>query len=227
MKIQTNTVKSYVYATLVSCFLAGAASATVLTFDAPLSIGDIDQTYGDNVTSTTVGGYNYGADEGFTPNVTVSYNNPRARVWFRSYGSLTRVLYEEVDGTGVLVVTMTADPGFNVRLHGFKIASIDSSGETVGLINVSNESGSLFNATDFEVSGTTFTQLDFAPTVVGSELTLTIDATNLGGENDEIGIDDIVISQMLETNIPEPSSVVLTSIGFMGLLARRRRCRAM
>src|SRR5262245_45132152 len=69
--------------------------ATDLTFDG--NAGPVDQTYGDRVTSTTMGSFGYGEHgEGFTPNVTVQYDPNAGSVytWTSSYGDLVKVIYE-------------------------------------------------------------------------------------------------------------------------------------
>jgi len=105
--------------------LSDESNASVLTFDIdPISnFLNIDQDYGDNITATTIGGFSYGADEGFTPNVNVSYGDSDPALWTTGYGDLTNVLFEDADNSGILEITFTADPGYAVSLHGFELAS--------------------------------------------------------------------------------------------------------
>ena len=57
-----------------------------------------------------------------------------------------------------------------------------------------------------------------APAVSATELTLRVDTTGLGGRSDNVGIDNIVFSQ-----VPEPSTSVLLSLGLLGLGYAGRR----
>ena len=199
---------------------SGESTASVLTFDIdPLSnFLAIDQDYGDSITAITDGGFSYGADEGFTPNVNVSYGADDPSLWGTGYGNLTNVLFEDTDITGVLEITFTADPGYMVNLHGFELASF-SGDRTIDLVDISGTS-SLFSQMDVAVSGSTSTAFDFTTPLQANEFTIQIDARNLGNRNDDIAIDNIVFSQV---SIPEPSSTLLLGLGSLGLISRRRR----
>ena len=108
-------------------FLLGgpqAALASILTFDQDPPITNferVDQAYGDRVTSTTMpGNFLYGeAGEGFTPNVVVDYGPTGSlpSLWTTGYADLVNALFEDQDGFGVLEVSFTADPGFNVNIY--------------------------------------------------------------------------------------------------------------
>ena len=205
--------------------LATGANGAVLTFDIT-GIGNfdnIDQSYGDNVTATTMGSFSYGSAEGFTPNVVVEYGDSDPSLWTTGYGNLTNVLFENLDGSGVLTVDFSADPGFEVLIHEFDLVGYDSAfgtPPTIDLVDVSDASNSLFSLANAVISDTTSTNFSFSPALQAPQLTITIDARNLGNLNDDIAIDNIVFSQVA---IPEPSSALLIGISVMGFMLRRSR----
>lgn len=216
--------KNYYILTLLGSFIGGV-NASVLTFDVTgiSNHQSISQNYGDNITATTMGSFSYGATEGFTPNITVAYGDSDPALWIAGYGNLTNVLIEDADNTGILTVILTADPGYEVVLHEFDVAGFDTvfaTAPTIDLVDVSNTSSSIFNLADALISDTTSTHFDFTPTLQSSQLTITIDARNLGGLNDDIAIDNIVFSQVA---VPEPSSTFLLGLVSLSVALRRSR----
>lgn len=70
--------------------MSGASHATILTFDglAGYNYVPISQSYGDNVTALTDVVGSYGRGNGFTPNITVSYNttpNATGEAWLEAW----------------------------------------------------------------------------------------------------------------------------------------------
>jgi hypothetical protein len=120
--------------TLIACaFIVSALSnvrATELTFNIAgfFNFSNMSQDYGDKVTAATMGDFSYGIEGGFTPNVSVSYGPDGAdpAFWTTGYGDLTNVLFEYRDSFGTLEVTFAADPGFEVNLHRWEMASYSS-----------------------------------------------------------------------------------------------------
>ena len=198
------------------------ASATELTFDigTVANAQVIDQDYGDRVTNFTVGSFSYGSAGGFTPNVEVAYGALDPKLWTTGYGSLTNVLYDEIDNTGFITVSLSADSGYMVELQSFQLADFSASDSVVGLISVDSATDNLYSVSDSIVSSSTFTDYDFTSSpLVANSLEITIDARNLGGGSDNIGIDNIVFSQVA---VPEPSTAILSLLSLVGLLRRRR-----
>jgi hypothetical protein len=187
---------------------ARPSQATVLTFEG--LFGAIDQSYGDRVAGNMAGGYTFSQmGEGFTPNVVVDYDpsGGAPRTWPSGYGDLTRVLYES-DRTAKLQVKFTADPGFRVRLERWEMATWSSTlshpnGETINGVAVYGADGTpLFSQANVHVpivGHITFGP--FATPLVDTMLTLEIDALNIttGFRNEDIGLDNVVFSQ-----VPEP-----------------------
>ena len=224
MKIRQKKVASLAATLITFGSLAGGANGAVLTFDIDGltdSLG-VDQSYGDRITTTTSGSFTYGSAEGFTPNVEVSYGDNDPSFWTAGYGNLTNVLYDETDVTGFITISFVADPGFEVVLHGFDLATFSGSDDTIDLVGVGVAplSSSLFEDTNAVISATTSTVYNFLTPLQDSELVITIDARNIGGLSDNIGIDNITFSQVA---IPEPSSALLLGLGALGIVARRRR----
>ncbi len=118
-------------------FVAGgqATQATVLTFDGIPNdgfcggAGCVPDEYGDRVSSTTdpVTNYQYDEGNGFTPNVTIAYEAPgggpaNVSVWIQGYAELENALGHSQFDVPVLI-TLTPDAGYVVRLNAFDIAA--------------------------------------------------------------------------------------------------------
>jgi hypothetical protein len=192
----------------IATLLAGTlwGHATVLTFNMPN--GPINQAYGDRVTNSIMDGFTYGVAEGFTPNVVVSYGpttpiDADVKVLSPGYGTLTKALYPDRDEVGRLEVTLTADPGYGVRLHSWDMAAFTTAFTTNPMINelrvvVDGTNAALL--TNVEISRTDRTSFDYsASPFIGQTIVLMFDAVNLyqvGWEHsDDIAFGNIVISQ--------------------------------
>jgi hypothetical protein len=113
----------------VSC---GAARAAMLTFDITETssggwVGNFSgapQDYGDRVaafsTASGLSTYRYGSAEGPTPDIEVGQSPTVADVdlWDISDADLNRFSLPYDDGVGILEVILTADPGYELNLHG-------------------------------------------------------------------------------------------------------------
>jgi hypothetical protein len=220
---------------------ASQASATELTFDGsafpnePAGNGDIlegipvNDLYGDNVTSASMLGglFQYGATGGFTPNVVVNYDTDIAAIpltWRYDFGDLTRVIYVN-PATGIMTIRFTADPGYKVQLHSFDLGGWNQSDYVINgveVIDVTNAT-SLYSATNVNVlgAGPTHTDIDFNTPLGAQVLDLKIDASILGSLADNIGIDNIVFTQVA---IPEPTSTIALGFGTLAFafIARRK-----
>lgn len=210
---------------------SGVAHATILTFDVDnLFAGmGVPGAYGDNVTglSDAVGSYGE-AGEGFTGNVTVSYGTFGPALWTTGYSDLTNVLYEEVDGQGPLVVELTADATHQVLLYDFDLGSWLSD-STVPVVSVLDETNAvLYQSSSVSVLGSGHTSFDFNTPLSGQILRIVIDQANMGGNSDNIGIDNIRFGQERITTqpIPEPATMTLLGLGLAGVAFRARRKRA-
>ncbi len=236
------------------------SQATILTFDIfdPGFPGtenfpegfQIFQNYGDFVTSTSVpfggGTFDYGVGaEGFTPNVSVDYGpvSPQTggpSLWRYNYGDLIRILYQGSTFTGsgtdfdYLVITLQADPGFDVLLYSFELAGWFETDYTIMGVAVYNDvfndlfpaQNRVFHDLNALVLGTgpTHTSYVFNSPLRGNTIAIFIDASNLGANSELIGIDNIRFGQ--DVALPEPTT--LASMIGGGLLlccfwSRRRR----
>jgi len=202
-----------------------AARAVVLTFDITgiSNALNINQGYGDNVTATTMGTFSYGATHGFTPNVTVAYGGTDPALWTTGYGTLTNILFEDQDSTGILTITLTAAAGYEVQLHGFDLAAfpVFGSDPTVDSLTITSGAGTLHSQASFTVALASFTAFSFGTPLQAQSLTIAIDARNLGALNDDIGLDNLAFSQVA---IPEPSAwaALAGALALGGALWRRR-----
>ena len=196
-----------------SVFLSTSdARGTVLTFDISgiANFQAAPQGYGDNVTSSTMGSFSYGAAQGFTPNVTVAYGNSTPTLWTTQYGDLTNVLFENSDNTGVLNITLTAGPGVTVRLHSFDLAAYApnfSSDPTINSVTVYDVADTVvFSQNNVPVSRTARTPFVFDPPLASGRLRIEVNALNLGALNDDIAADNITFSQTGAPPLGTPAS---------------------
>lgn len=202
------------------------AQATILTFDLQAAGNtSMPQAYGDNVNaaSDATGSYGVGA-EGYTPNVTVAYGAPGegSTRWGTGYADLTNVYENETDGDTTLTLTLTADPGYQVVLYEFDMgawsASLTFNGFTVTDLDhniVLASEGSTF------LSNSTHSHFDFGggSGVSASNMQIVFDLSGLGGNSDNVGVDNIRIGQV----VPEPASLALVTVGGLHVIRRRRR----
>jgi hypothetical protein len=217
---------------LLACS-AFAHAGVILTFDLNVA-GNVamNPAYGNRVASMSDAAGTYGMfGSGFTPNVTVSYagattSNGLTR-WTTDYGDLVNVLENENDGEDRMTITLTADPGFLVRLYSFDLAGWPNSDYTLRNVFVKDAANNnLFSQSDVLVKGAgaapRHTSLTFAP-LVGSTLQIYIDLSGLGGNSDNIGIDNIAFDQVADTAVPEPATWLSLGAGLAILSAARRR----
>lgn len=226
-------------AAALTMMLPSAASATILTFDVdttrPRDVLPMPQSYGDRVTATVMGSAAYGVGtEGFTPNIVASYFPIAANLTrWSDYGSLQNVFENEDDGDTSVGFTLTADAGYMVTLFELDLGGYAGGDYTIPGLSVRDGAGNvLYSAANYLVRGSNgqFSTLDFgAAPLTASALTFTIDLTGLGGDSDNIGIDNVRFGQRLASAIPavpEPSTWAMMLVGFgltAGAIRRRRR----
>ncbi len=203
-----------------------AATGVILTFDHNpiLNFQDIDQNYGDNATvSPDLLGHEYGSisglNDGSTPNVTLTYGPNQPRLWTTGYGDLTNILFNDLDGDSSLQIELAADTGFEVGLFGFDLASFIPTGQTIEGLEVQDEDGNiLFSVGSTVISGTTHNDFDFPLGLFASTLVIDVDLTGLGGDSDEVGIDNISFAQRTRVATPVLGDVNLDgSVTFLDI----------
>lgn len=196
----------------VPFLLLGAipALALELTFDpVERNFERINQAYGDRVTQIPQGGFSYGEEGGFTPNVEVGYGPiPRASpsLWTIGYGDLVNVLYEDADGFGHLEITFTADPRWSAALHGFDLAAY-SVIDPINGWSVRNGAGTvLVSESDVAVPYPGHLSYSFDPPLEAATLVLELDSANLESQSDNVCVDNIVFSQVEAPLAIDPAS---------------------
>ena len=232
---------------LLSSGLPATGRATILLFDQirvggsivpTISGNSLPQDYGDNATGPSVsapgGSFTYGeAGEGFTPNVVADYfttaNSPGSSLWADSYGDLTNVLFGNQNSLSMNIL-LTADAGFDVLLYGFDLGGWPNADFTINAVSVFAGMTPLFSQSNVLVQGDAVgpghTVFDFGSALVGNSLLIQIDYSNLlGGQQDNIGIDNIRFGQdpLPQATVPEPSTLWLLLSGAIAAMAVSRR----
>lgn len=200
--------------------VSGLASATNLIFTTD-SGALINQTqledYGDRVTSVSQGGLAYGPEGGFTPNVVLDYTT-NVGLWGTGYGDLPTAIWGRNSSSGStsdatpVSFTLTADPGFLVRLRSIRLADWNGSQLVTTFRVLDGSSAELFNWQGIP-DGTTNTLITF-PSVVGESLTVTWNnGWNTGGR-------ELVFSQEA---VPEPATMTVLGVAALAILRKRRK----
>jgi hypothetical protein len=216
---------------IVGLFAAVLAQAgVVLTFEQAAPGPAIDQAYGDNVVSNPQGGNAYGVIGGsFTPDITVTYGaaSEVINVWFDNFGDLTEVAYNEIDGATSLTIRFDAAAGFNVILFSFDLGGWNRTDYTLANVSVFDGSNSaLFSENNVHVEGDNGrSSLDFGTGLQASSLRIVLNLSGLGGDSDNIGIDNIHFGQASvdPDPVPEPSTILLCAAGLAAAVLRRIR----
>jgi hypothetical protein len=239
---------SIVTAAIVFGGFTDVSQASIIEFD-QIRIGGIvvptisgnavPEDYGDRITGSVVnvsgGQFTYGnGGEGFTPNIVLDYfaenaipNNPRVGLWGDGYGDLTNVLLGNNNSIS-LNVKLTADTGFDVQLYDFDLAGWPTTDYTIDAVSVLSGTDTLFSQNNVLVegdgTGAGHTSFDFATPLAGAELLIQIDYGNLaGGQQDNIGIDNIRFGQNPPAVVPLPAAWMLFGSGLAAIAFLRRR----
>jgi hypothetical protein len=185
-------------------------------------------TYGNRVTAASQGGFLYQVSGGGTPNVVVQHSTgamPTLFTWDNQYGDLVNVI--TAVEPQVFQFKLIADPGFNVVLNSFDMASWPGVDYTINSVDVKNGSGgTLFAQSNVliegDANGPKHTHFAFSG-VSANTLLIEFDASNV--DSDDVGIDNINFSQV-SASVPEPGALgVLMGTAVTGglfLLKRRK-----
>jgi Ca2+-binding RTX toxin-like protein len=173
---------------------------TVLTFD-PVSVNGvkIDTAYGDRVTAASQNGFSYGTAGGATQNVTASFGptSTTVHLWDNGYGDLTKVAFPGDSAGGLLDVSLNADFGYQSSLSSFDLAGTQNKDWTIKALTVfDGGSNVLFTQSNVAVKGVGHTHFTMPAGIQSRTLRIRIDTTNLPGDGDQIGIDNVQFSQV-------------------------------
>lgn len=194
------------------CGLATSAAvhATQLNFDTYNGA-----TYGDRV---SVFGPGYGSAGGATPNITLDFvpsNGQAFGVYTAGYATLQNALgHRNFDVPGQ--VRFTPDPGWDVVLQGFDIAGWTQSSFANSRIRIVDGSGTMrYDSGLFTFGPNTVLHLPSAP--IRSSGPLTLFVNDFG----DLGIDNVVFSQV--SSVPEapPLALLLAGLGVLGMVRAR------
>ena len=127
------------------------------------------------------GVFSYGeAGEGFTPDVALDIRaggatptDPNVALWALSFGDLENVVFAD-PASGFMEVTLTANAGFEVALHGFDLAGYPFADWVINGITISSPTATLFSQSSVLVEGgagtVRHTEFSFASPLVASQL---------------------------------------------------------
>lgn len=178
--------------------VAPVAEATKLTFDSASGFRD---EYGDRVAAAVEGNFSYGSDQGWTPNVSVEWQDDDES-WFQiiqnGYGDFHNALVmdsEDWDNTSGYTICLRADPGYLVALHSFSISS-DGPAYTVGGVTVRGAGGNiLLGDTNFSQDNNIRVFGGQFP-VVSREIKITLDYDGSNSGFSWLGLDNLIFSQI-------------------------------
>lgn len=201
---------------LAALLAAGHAQATLLNFD---GVWDAARQagYGDRVSGIGTG---YGAEGGATPNVTMAFvplsTTTPFTVYRNGYGSLSNAL-----GHGNFDVPseirFTADPGFEVLLSSFQLGGWSASAYPNSRVWVTDDRGAVLWDTGLATWPATTTRSYSFAEPLRSTGTLTLHINDLG----DLGLDNVVFSQVAVVPEPQTWALMLGGLAAVGLLKGR------
>ena len=210
------------------------AQTTTLPFDG-ISYLSLVEGYGDRVTGAMSGGFTYSGSGTFTPNVevafgsidngTVGYLYP----WSFGYNDLVNVVYSSTGGgTGVseMLVTFIAEPGHRVALEAFDIGNWGAA-ITLPYVRVTDQNGAvLFEEFNVALNASTSTierNFVLTPAPTAQILTLRISQEGLGGNNDNVGLDNVTFRQQAAPVLELGATYCAPAVPNSGTTAARMR----
>ena len=161
----------------------------------------------------------YGDNAPGTPNITADFDG--LQLWDTGYADLINIAYVDSGAGnsrppfGVATVTLTADPGFLVRLDTVDLAGF---GGDLDFDSITVTGGDVpFSQANVPAPGSAHNTLDFGG-ITGQQLVLTF---NDSDSQESAGIDNLTFTQV----VPEPGAVglLVVGVGAAGLMRRRRR----
>jgi hypothetical protein len=215
---------------------AGDARATLLTFDINGATDNdaIPAAYGDHVSTLSAGNFSYGLGNGLTPNIGITYQSVDSggntvannfSFWGTGYADLTNVASAALPLSGGQI-TLTPDAGWGVRLNSFDLAGYGHSDFTQPVRILDGSGHVLKDYSLVLMPGSTHITLS-AGITSSSPIVLQF------GTTWDPGIDNVNFDQVKGSvgdpgpihNTPEPGTLGLMGLGFIGLALGYRRQR--
>ncbi len=142
--------------------------------------------------------------------------------WSGGFNDLTNFVEYEPDGEAGYTITFTAAPGSTVSVAGFDFGNYGGAVTLPRLAVVDNTGTVLFDRPNLSVPDRSAGHLLFAPNATATSLTISLDLTGLGGNSDNMGLDNIRFHQTA-TPVPEPATLATLGLGVAAIARRRRR----
>ncbi|HEX3357495.1 MAG TPA: peptidoglycan DD-metalloendopeptidase family protein [Tepidisphaeraceae bacterium] len=172
---------------------------TVLTFDPDGIDGNVlPVAYGDRVVAASQNNFDYGTAGGTTQNVTVGYGTAPGNVHQQrdGYGDLHNIVHADDSAGGLLDITLSADLGFQASVSSLDLVTALNTNQTIKAIQVyDGGSNLLFHQNNVAINTGTHAHISF-PSLNSRVLRIRIDASNLGANGDQIGVDNIQFGQV-------------------------------
>jgi hypothetical protein len=237
------SMRAYIAFSILALGMLRPVGATILTFDGlrgPTGgsiqhYDAISQAYGDNVNGPSDAAGNYLMGNAWTPNVTTAFTTRDGTSntivfnqldwWDTNYGDLVNIAFPAQNGGAYGQITLTAAPGWRVRLNSFDEAGYSQSDHTGQTVSVTDGTSNtiLFSESPTTIRGANGTHSTFTPNVDGSVLFIRY------AYNDwNVGIDNVNFDQIpAESQVPEPGTFGLAALAGLALplLFRVRKAR--
>ncbi len=172
---------------------------TVLTFDPDgVNANALPPAYGDRVVAASQNNFDYGTAGGTTQNITVGYGTTLGNIRQNrdDYGDLHNVVYADDTAGGLLDITLSADLGFQASLSSLDLGTALNANQTINSVQVyDGGSNLLFHQNNVAINTGSHTHISF-PSLNSRVLRIRIDASNLGANGDQVGVDNIQFGQV-------------------------------
>ena len=209
---------------MIGLLLAAPAEATILTFEINNEGNDIPMppSYGDNVSISPDGNFNYLEGNGWTPNIVLGYSAVKGQIRYYSDGEWDHVAYlagnPGESNPYTFLFTFTPDAGYGVDINSFTLDPYESASNDVAWTVYAGSVGGSVLASGSESFSD---DLGVAVTMSPHFGTVVLEIDNISGDRESLALDNLNFVQV----VPEPTTAPLLLLAAAGgaLLSRRRR----